>query len=207
MPAGGGDDVLETATRIHEAVEEPFEIGGPLARGQGLGRRRAVPGRCVGFRHSRAVRRCGDVCGKAEPQQRIELYNPAVDVSSRESLSLGSEAPARPRRRRHRRALPAEGRGLERPDRRCRGRSSAGPPRARDRPAVAVPAGRAAGRADERALRPSSCVARPPRRPPGRGTGSTSGSRSTSTSTRCSTPHSPDASRRFSRRWPSRPSS
>ena len=90
MPAGGGDDVLETATRIHEAVEEPFEIGG-----LSLAVKASVGGVLYpdDASDSDTLVRFADVAMYAAKRNRtrIELYNPAVDVSSRESLSLGSE--------------------------------------------------------------------------------------------------------------------
>ena len=89
MPAGGGDDVLETATRIHEAVEEPFEIGG-----LSLAVKASVGGVLYpdDASDSDTLVRFADVAMYAAKRNRtrIELYNPAVDVSSRESLSLGS---------------------------------------------------------------------------------------------------------------------
>ena len=90
MPAGSADDVLETATRIHDAVEEPFEIGG-----LSLAVKTSVGG--VLFpddaSDSDTLVRFADVAMYAAKRNRtrIELYNPTVDVSSRESLSLGSE--------------------------------------------------------------------------------------------------------------------
>jgi diguanylate cyclase (GGDEF)-like protein len=90
MPAGGVDDVRETAMRIHDAVEEPFEIGG-LA----LAVKTSVGG--VLFpddaTDSDTLVRFADVAMYAAKRNRtrIELYSPAADVSSRETLTLGGE--------------------------------------------------------------------------------------------------------------------
>ena len=90
MPADGGDDVRETAKRIHDAVEEPFEIGG-----LSLAVKASVGG--VLFpddaEDSDTLVRFADVAMYAAKRNRtqIELYNPAADVSTRESLTLGSE--------------------------------------------------------------------------------------------------------------------
>ena len=90
MPAGSADDVLETATRIHVAVDEPFEIGG-----LSLDVKTSVGGVLYPDDASDAdtLVRFADVAMYAAKRNRtrIELYNPAADVSSRESLSLGSE--------------------------------------------------------------------------------------------------------------------
>ena len=90
MPAGSADDVLETATRIHVAVDEPFEIGG-----LSLHVKTSVGGVLYPDDASDAdtLVRFADVAMYAAKRNRtrIELYNPAADVSSRESLSLGSE--------------------------------------------------------------------------------------------------------------------
>ena len=90
MPAGSADDVLEAATRIHEAVDEPFEIGG-----LSLAVKTSVGGVLYPDDASDAdtLVRFADVAMYAAKRNRtrIELYNPAADVSSRESLSLGSE--------------------------------------------------------------------------------------------------------------------
>jgi diguanylate cyclase (GGDEF)-like protein len=90
MPAESAAEVLETATRIHDAVEEPFEIGG-----LSLAVKTSVGG--VLFpddaSDSDTLVRFADVAMYAAKRNRtrIELYNPTADVSSRESLSLGSE--------------------------------------------------------------------------------------------------------------------
>ena len=90
MPAGSADDVLETATRIHVAVDEPFEIGG-----LSLDVKTSVGGVLYPDDASDAdtLVRFADVAMYTAKRNRtrIELYNPAADVSSRESLSLGSE--------------------------------------------------------------------------------------------------------------------
>ena len=90
MPAGGADDVLETATRIHDAVDEPFEIGG-----LSLAVKTSVGGVLYPDDASDAdtLVRFADVAmySAKRNRTRIELYNPAADVSTRESLSLGSE--------------------------------------------------------------------------------------------------------------------
>ena len=82
--------MLETATRIHVAVEEPFEIGG-----LSLDVKASVGGVLYPDDASDAdtLVRFADVAMYAAKRNRtrIELYNPAADVSSRESLSLGSE--------------------------------------------------------------------------------------------------------------------
>ncbi len=90
MPADGEDDVRETALRVHDAVEEPFEIGGVA-----LAVKTSVGG--VLFpddaTDSDTLVRFADVAMYAAKRNRsrIELYTPAADVSSRESLTLGSE--------------------------------------------------------------------------------------------------------------------
>ena len=90
MPADDADDVRETARRIHDAVEEPFEIGG-----LSLDVKTSVGG--VLFpddaQDSDTLVRFADVAMYAAKRNRtrIELYNPAADVSTRESLTLGSE--------------------------------------------------------------------------------------------------------------------
>ena len=90
MPAQGAADVKETAMRIHDAVEEPFEIGG-LA----LAVKASIGG--VLFPDDATdcdtLVRFADVAMYAAKRNksRIELYNPASDVSSRDSLTLGSE--------------------------------------------------------------------------------------------------------------------
>ena len=90
MPAGGADDVLETAGRIHDAVDEPFEIGG-----LSLAVKTSVGGVLYPDDASDAdtLVRFADVAMYAAKRNRtrIELYNPAAGVPSRESLSLGSE--------------------------------------------------------------------------------------------------------------------
>lgn len=90
MPATGADDVRETAMRIHDAVEEPFEIGG-LA----LAVKTSIGGVLYpdDATDSDTLVRFADVAMYAAKRNksRIELYSPAVDVSSRESLTLGSE--------------------------------------------------------------------------------------------------------------------
>ena len=90
MPASGPDDVRETAARIHSAVEEPFELGG-LA----LAVKTSVGG--VLFpddaTDSDTLVRFADAAMYAAKRNRsrIELYGPATGVSSRESLTLGTE--------------------------------------------------------------------------------------------------------------------
>ncbi len=90
MPANGPEDVRETAARIHAAVEEPFELGG-LA----LAVKTSVGG--VLFpddaTDSDTLVRFADAAMYAAKRNRsrIELYGPATGVSSRESLTLGTE--------------------------------------------------------------------------------------------------------------------
>jgi diguanylate cyclase (GGDEF)-like protein len=90
MPAHDADDVRETARRIHEAVEEPFELGG-----LSLDVKTSIGG--VLFpddaTDSDTLVRFADVAMYAAKRNRsrIELYNPSADVSTRESLTLGSE--------------------------------------------------------------------------------------------------------------------
>jgi diguanylate cyclase (GGDEF)-like protein len=90
MPAGDADDVREAAMRIHDAVEEPFDVGG-LA----LSVKISIGG--VLFpdhaADSDTLVRFADVAMYTAKRNRtrIELYNPAADVSTRESLTLGSE--------------------------------------------------------------------------------------------------------------------
>jgi diguanylate cyclase (GGDEF)-like protein len=90
MPARSAAEVKETAMRIHDAVEEPFEVGG-LA----LAVKASIGG--VLFPDHAAdgdtLVRFADVAMYAAKRNksRIELYNPASDVSSRDSLTLGSE--------------------------------------------------------------------------------------------------------------------
>ncbi|HEX5585332.1 putative bifunctional diguanylate cyclase/phosphodiesterase [Gaiella sp.] len=90
LPAGGAEDVRETAARIHAAVEEPFEIGG-LA----LAVKASVGG--VLFpddaSDSDTLVRFADAAMYAAKRNRsrVELYSPEAGVSSRESLTLGGE--------------------------------------------------------------------------------------------------------------------
>jgi diguanylate cyclase (GGDEF)-like protein len=90
MPAGDVEGVRETAMRIHDAVDEPFEIGG-LA----LAVKASIGG--VLFpddaTDSDTLVRFADVAMYAAKRNRtrIELYCPAADVSTRESLTLGSQ--------------------------------------------------------------------------------------------------------------------
>jgi diguanylate cyclase (GGDEF)-like protein len=90
MPAGHVEDVRETAMRIHDAVDEPFEIGG-LA----LAVKASIGG--VLFpddaTDSDTLVRFADVAMYAAKRNRtrIELYSPAADSSTRESLTLGSQ--------------------------------------------------------------------------------------------------------------------
>jgi diguanylate cyclase (GGDEF)-like protein len=90
MPAGDADDVREAAMRIHDAVDEPFDVGG-LA----LSVKISIGG--VLFpdhaADSDTLVRFADVAMYTAKRNRtrIELYNPAADVSTRESLTLGSE--------------------------------------------------------------------------------------------------------------------
>jgi diguanylate cyclase (GGDEF)-like protein len=90
MPASGPDDVRETSSRIHAAVEEPFDLGG-LA----LAVKTSVGG--VIFpddaTDSDTLVRFADAAMYAAKRNRsrIELYGPATGVSSRESLTLGTE--------------------------------------------------------------------------------------------------------------------
>ncbi len=90
MPARGPDDVRETAARIHEAVDEPFEIG-DLA----LAVRASIGG--VLFPDDASdcdtLVRFADVAMYAAKRGRsgTELYSPAADVSSRDRLTLGGE--------------------------------------------------------------------------------------------------------------------
>jgi diguanylate cyclase (GGDEF)-like protein len=90
MPAEGADDVRETARRIHDAVEEPFGIGG-----LSLAVKASVGGVLFPDDASDAdtLVRFADVAMYAAKRNRtrIELYNPAADVSTRESLTLGTE--------------------------------------------------------------------------------------------------------------------
>jgi diguanylate cyclase (GGDEF)-like protein len=90
MPARDAEDVKETARRIHDAVEEPFELGG-----LSLEVKASVGG--VLFpddaEDSDTLVRFADVAMYAAKRNRsrIELYNPAADISTRESLTLGSQ--------------------------------------------------------------------------------------------------------------------
>jgi diguanylate cyclase (GGDEF)-like protein len=90
MPAEGPGDVRETAMRIHDAVEEPFEIGG-LA----LAVKTSIGG--VLFpddaSDSDTLVRFADVAMYAAKRNRtrIELYSPSAAVPSREALTLGAE--------------------------------------------------------------------------------------------------------------------
>ena len=90
MPAGGVEDVRDAAMRIHDAVEEPFDIGG-LA----LSVKTSIGG--VLFpddaTDSDTLVRFADVAMYAAKRNRtrIELYNPETDVSTREALTLRSE--------------------------------------------------------------------------------------------------------------------
>jgi diguanylate cyclase (GGDEF)-like protein len=90
MPAGGAEDVRDAAMRIHDAVEEPFDIGG-LA----LTVKTSIGGVLFPDDATDAdtLVRFADVAMYAAKRNRtrIELYNPDSDVSTRESLSLGSE--------------------------------------------------------------------------------------------------------------------
>ena len=199
MPAGGGDDVLETATRIHEASRSRSRSAASRSRSRPRSAAcctrtmRRIPTRSCGSPTWRCMRQSGTARGSSSttPPRRLQPR----------SLSLGSELRRALDARRHRRALPAEGRGLERPDRRCRGARPLGSPeRGLVLPSQFLPVVQKAGLMS--ALTTLVLRRAAARRPPGRGTGSTSGSRSTSTSTRCSTPHFPDASRRCSRRRP-----
>jgi diguanylate cyclase (GGDEF)-like protein len=90
MPAEGAHDVEETANRINYAVEQPFEIGG-----LSLDVRASIGG--VLFpddaQDSDTLVRFADVAMYAAKRNRsrIELYNPAADVFTRESLTLGGQ--------------------------------------------------------------------------------------------------------------------
>jgi diguanylate cyclase (GGDEF)-like protein len=90
MPADGTHDVEDAAHRINDAVEEPFEIGG-----LSLDVRASIGG--VLFpddaQDSDTLVRFADVAMYAAKRNRtrIELYNPATDVFTRESLTLGGQ--------------------------------------------------------------------------------------------------------------------
>ena len=138
LPAGDGDDVLEAATRIHEAVEEPVRrSAASSSRSSASVGFALLPGARV---DSDTLLRLADVAmyaAKRNRTRRRALRRRRRRLHPR--VALAERAPARPRRRRHRRALPAEGRPGPTAGSSVPRRSSAGITPSTDRPAVAVP--------------------------------------------------------------------
>jgi diguanylate cyclase (GGDEF)-like protein len=90
MRVGGERDVLDAAARIHRALERPFEIGGlSLEVGASIGGV-LFPDDAL---DADTLVRFADVAMYTAKRKGtgIELYNPAEDESSRDSLTLGSE--------------------------------------------------------------------------------------------------------------------
>ena len=205
MPAGSADDVLETATRIHVAVDEPFEIGGLSLDVKTSRRRRAYPDDAS---DADTLVRFADVAMYAAKRNRTGSSSTTLRPTSPAREPLARErAQTRPRGGRHRRCTTS-------PRSRSRAVASSEPRRsfagitrsaASSCQSQFLPVVQKAGLMGS--LTTLVLRARAPPRPrPGRATGSTSASRSTSTWTRCSTPRSRAASRRCSRRPASRPS-
>jgi len=90
MRVSGADDVREAADRIHGALEAPFAIGDlSLDVGASIGGA-VFPDDAV---DPETLVRFADVAMYASKRSRsrVELYDPAEDVSSREALALGGE--------------------------------------------------------------------------------------------------------------------
>ena len=148
----GGTEVEATvlAARIHEALEEPFDLDGfSLEAAASIGVA-AYPEHGDRRRHARPARRRRHVRGEGRARRHVRLRPGTGHERRGASRARGRAAPG-DRDRRARRLLPAEGRPRDRPDRRRRGARPLGAPHTRLHPARPVHPDRRAHRADQAA--------------------------------------------------------